>query len=75
MQITIKGNPSREFWLTVINNLAKSEFALNGKWASFNWIIKNEDNPTKAFEGNYNNKNDKNTGVDRDGFKLIEIPF
>jgi hypothetical protein len=70
----LKENPEKEFWLTVIKNLAKSDFASNGKWCTFDWIVKNETNPTKAFEGNYNNSKDKKPGVDRDGFELIELP-
>lgn len=50
----IKENSSQEYWRTVIENLSKSTFALEGGWCSFDWIIKNLENGEKAFNGNYN---------------------
>ena len=55
-KLRLKENPDEAYWKTVIENLAKSKFAKEGGWASFDWIIKNYENGDKAFNGNYNDK-------------------
>lgn len=55
-KIRLKENPDPSYWKKVIEKLSKSTFANEGKWASFDWIIKNIENPDKAFSGNYDNK-------------------
>lgn len=55
-KLRLKENPDKDFWMTTIENLASSDFATQGKWANFDWILKNESNALKAFEGAYQNK-------------------
>lgn len=55
-KLRLKENPDPSYWKTVIEKLSRSTFANDGKWASFDWIIKNIENPDKAFSGNYDNK-------------------
>lgn len=49
--------PMREFWEIVCRNAQNSDFIRSGNWFCFDWIIKNDTNPLKVYEGNYNNKN------------------
>lgn len=52
----LKENPSQDYWTTAIEKLSKSTFALEGKWCSFDWLIKNIENGDKAFNGNYDDR-------------------
>ena len=70
----LKENPDEAYWRKVIENLAKSKFAREGQWASFDWIIKNYENGEKAFNGNYNEKK-KFTGVSDFGQNYDDIPY
>lgn len=45
--------PAREFWQTVCEKAEKSSFCKKANWFSFDWIIKNNNNPLKVYEGNY----------------------
>lgn len=49
----IKKYPTREFWQTVCEKAEKSSFCKKANWFSFDWIIKNNLNPQKVYEGNY----------------------
>lgn len=49
----IKKYPAREFWQTVCEKAEKSSFCKKANWFSFDWIIKNNINPLKVYEGNY----------------------
>ena len=51
----LKNKPSREFWETVFKNANESKFCRENKFFSFDWILKNDLNPRKVFEGNYSN--------------------
>ena len=52
-QTRIKKYPAREFWQTVCEKAEKSSFCKKANWFSFDWIIKNNTNPQKVYEGNY----------------------
>jgi hypothetical protein len=54
-------HPSSEYWTSTIKRLAASDFACSGKWASFDWLIKNDTNHAKVAEGNYDNKKKYNS--------------
>lgn len=41
-------------WPAAVRNLGESEFAREGRWASFDWLVKNGTNWVKASEGQYN---------------------
>ena len=48
-----------EYWQVVFDHIAESDFLMGrlGKWnATFDWLIANDTNPQKVFEGNYANK-------------------
>lgn len=49
----IKKYPDAEFWKTVCEKAEKSSFCKKANWFSFDWIIKNNLNPAKVYEGNY----------------------
>ena len=63
----LKERPDLDEWATLIKNLATSEFVKQGSWACFDWVIKNETNHTKAFEGRYKNHSSAST---KGGLKL-----
>jgi len=46
--------PEKIFWQKVFENAEKSDFCRKSSFFSFDWCIKNDDNPLKVFEGNYN---------------------
>ncbi len=52
-------HPDIDFWKSVFVKAGKSETML--KWASFDWIMKSEDNYTKTLEGNYDNDRELKT--------------
>ncbi len=52
-------HPDIAFWESVFVKAGKSEIML--KWASFDWLIKSEDNYTKTLDGNYDSDRDKKT--------------
>lgn len=54
--------PDPAFWEAAIKRLAQSDFAASGSWATFDWLVKNAQNPIKAFEGNYDNPPEKAGG-------------
>lgn len=55
----IKERPSQNEWKEIFTSINISDFLSGraGDWAaSFDWVIKNEENHVKIFEGNYKNK-------------------
>lgn len=52
----LEENPSLDYWKKVIKKLADSEFASSGTWCNIDWIICNDTNHVKAFEGKYDQK-------------------
>lgn len=62
VKVRIGEHPDPEFWVTTIRKMAASTFCCEGKWASFDWLVKNQSNCVKAFEGNYDDK-DPNAAV------------
>ena len=51
----LKSRPQREFWQTAFNNAEKSKLLRAGdaKWFCFDWVLKNDINAQKLYEGNY----------------------
>ena len=51
----LKSRPQREFWQTAFNNAEKSTLLRTGdaKWFCFDWVLKNDINAQKLYEGNY----------------------
>lgn len=47
--------PDLEYWRAVIQRMAKSTFCVEGKWATFDWLIENGNNHVKVSEGKYDN--------------------
>ena len=70
-------NPDTRLWREVLEKLEASDFCTgrNSDWkASFDWLIKNENNFNKTLEGNYDNKTrddeiSRNTHLWKDGVK------
>ena len=56
----IKKYPARDFWATVCKKAEESTFCKKSNWFSFDWIIKNNSNPLKVYEGNFDDKRFKN---------------
>lgn len=48
--------PSPEYWVGAVQKLARSSFANSSTWCSFDWLIKNDENHTKAAAGNYDDR-------------------
>ena len=67
-----KMNPDLDVWKIVMDKATKSPF-LNGRvkkfCASFDWLIKSQDNFTKTLEGNYDDKNQVSSGMTLEEFK------
>ena len=49
----IKKYPTSEYWQTVCEKAENSSFCRSANWFSFDWIIKNDSNSLKVYEGNY----------------------
>ena len=62
IKLRLKENSDQMYWQKAIQKLSKSDFAMEGRWASFDWLIKNQENPDKAFNGNYDNKTQQTAG-------------
>jgi hypothetical protein len=52
----LKEKPDPNYWRLCIKKMAGSDFCRAGKWANFDWLIKNRENSQKVFEGNYDNQ-------------------
>ena len=50
----LKENPKKEFWEEVFRKAEKSVFIRNNNFFSFDWILKNDTNALKVYEGRYN---------------------
>jgi hypothetical protein len=48
--------PNLAYWEAAIKNMATSSFCLEGGWADFHWLIKNDTNHMKAASGKYKNR-------------------
>lgn len=61
-----KSRQNIDFWRSIFQRMENSDFisGRSGKWdkASFDWIIKSEDNLIKLLEGNYDNKGGNGNG-------------
>lgn len=55
----LEENPSLDYWKQVIKKLADSEFVTSGSWCNIDWIVSNDTNHVKAFEGKYDQKSKK----------------
>ncbi len=53
-EMRIRSHPKKEFWEKVLKNAEKSKFIRESSFFNFDWIIKNDDNAVKVFDGNYN---------------------
>lgn len=52
----LKNKPDRAYWEKVFNNAENSKFCKSSNWFCFDWVVKNNLNPQKVFEGNYSDK-------------------
>lgn len=52
----VQAHPGREYWETVFKKAVASDFCKASNFFSFDWILKNDTNALKVFEGNYDNK-------------------
>lgn len=48
-------NRALEEWKEIFHKMTESTFMCSGKWADFDWIIKNDENAAKVIEGKYDN--------------------
>lgn len=55
----LEENPSLDYWKQVVSKLAASDFVTSGSWCNIDWIISNDTNHVKAYEGKYDKKTDK----------------
>ena len=46
-------NSDLDFWKEVFVRMSKAPLCVNGGWATFDWVIKNDANYQKVLEGNY----------------------
>ena len=53
--LRLKKFPEKSFWETVFKKAEDSKFVRSGKFFCFDWILKNNLNALKVFEGNYDN--------------------
>ena len=60
-KLRLKAYPNVEFWETALKNAEKSNFCRKSRFVNFDWIIKNNSNPLKLFEQNYNNEQEQPT--------------
>lgn len=56
----IKLKPDKEYWQTIFEKAEKSDFCQQNSFFNFDWVTKNNANPRKVYEGNYDNKNYSN---------------
>lgn len=64
-RVTEKPDPA--YWTTCVQKMAASSFCLEGKWATFDWLIANDNNHVKVSEGKYDNRDQAGAG---DGFTV-----
>lgn len=53
-KLRLAEHPDDEFWIKAITNLSASSFAR--QWATIDWLLANDTNALKAFEGAYRDK-------------------
>jgi len=54
----LEERPDRADWVTIIDNARESAFLRTWPGFEFWWLMKNEENPRKVFQGNYRDKVD-----------------
>ena len=54
INLRLKEHPEKEFWETAFKKAEKSVFIRKSKFYSLDWIIQNDTNCVKVFEGCYN---------------------
>lgn len=59
----LKKKPAREYWEQVFKNANESKFCRENKFFTFDWLVKNDLNARKVFEGNYSDNKYSNTNV------------
>lgn len=52
-KVRLADQPDLAYWEAIVVRMAKSTFCRKGKWATFDWLIKNDSNHIKVAEGNY----------------------
>ncbi len=61
--------PDAEYWRTVFEKAQKSDFCQQNSFFNFDWVIKNNLNPQKVYEGNFDNKDGKQITASSTGGK------
>ena len=56
-------NPQKEFWEVVFCNAEKSVFIRKSSFFSFDWVLANDINALKVYEGKYNKQEISNENV------------
>jgi len=56
LKARLSDNPDPAYWEKCIVRMANSRLCVEGGWATFDWLFKNDDNHRKVTEGNYDNK-------------------
>lgn len=56
-------NPQKEFWEVVFRNAEKSVFIRKSSFFSFDWVLANDINALKVYEGKYNKQEISNENV------------
>ena len=62
-ELRLKVYPEKSFWETVFKKAENSNFVRSGKFFCFDWVLKNNENALKVFEGNYDNNKGNNKVV------------
>lgn len=66
-------NEDLAYWENCIVRMANSAFCVEGKWATFDWLIKNGVNHVKVSEGNYDNKRSGPTPISDRASLMAEL--
>lgn len=56
-------NPQKEFWEVVFKNAEKSVFVRENQFFNFDWVLKNDTNCLKLYEGKFNKQEISNENV------------
>ena len=52
----LKTKPDADFWRTVFEKAEKSDFCQKNSFFNFDWVLKNNLNSQKVYEGNFDNR-------------------
>ncbi len=55
-KLRLEQYPQKEFWEDIFRKAEKSKFMRSSSFFCFDWVLKNNQNPLKISEGNYNNE-------------------